>query len=311
MTEHDHAPLERPCFRHPDRLTMLSCGNCERPICTSCAVDTPVGVRCAECAGVPTGARAVVHALKPRSANAATIVIVVGTIIVFLAQMFSSSSVGRGLGGGVSEAAWLYGPDVANGEWWRILTCGVLHAGIAHLLFNMIALWQLGSIIETFFGTMRFLLIYVVSIVWGSAGALLLTPDRPTVGASGGVFGLMAALLVMQHQRRVTIVPDLWLWLGLNLVLTFTFPGISIGGHLGGIVGGVLAAAVLGTGLSRSGLGSRVRGSSAGILIVIGVIGFLGAIWAAQRAPSTHRLGTASAPAPTALVASPDPGRRA
>jgi len=276
-------------------MTMLSCGNCERPICTSCTVDTPVGVRCVECAGVPTGARAVASALKPRRANAVSLGIVIVTVAVFFLQTFSNSSVGRGLGGGVSEAGWLYGPDVAAGEWWRVFTCAVLHAGIAHLLFNMLALWQLGAIVETFFGSLRFTAIYVVSIIWGSAGALLLTPNSPTVGASGGVFGLMAALLVMQWQRRVTIVPDLWLWLGLNLVLTFTFPGISIGGHIGGIIGGVLTAAAFGAIGGRSATAGRVRGGAIGVVAALAVIGFAGALWAAQRAEGPRSAATAPA----------------
>lgn len=276
---------------------MLSCGTCERPICTSCAVDTPVGVRCRECAGVPTGAKAVAAAFRPRRANVATIGVVAVTVAVFVLQMLSNSRLGSGLSGGVSEAGWLYGPDVVNGEWWRIITCGFLHAGIAHLLFNMLALWQLGTIVESFFGTLRFAAIYLVSIIWGSAGALLLTPNSPTVGASGGVFGLIAALLVLQWRHRVTIVPDLWLWLGLNLVLTFTFPGISIGGHIGGIVGGVLAALAL-VGFGRAAATGRVRGSALAGLALLAVVGVAAALWAAGRAEPS----AASAAAPAAVT---------
>jgi membrane associated rhomboid family serine protease len=245
------APSTTPtCYRHKDRETLVSCSNCERPICTSCMVQAAVGVRCPECAGRPTG----VGRLKPRAAARGTAylttVLIAINVAMFAAQMLTNpSGIGRGLGGSVSSNGWLFGPDVADGEWWRIVTSGFLHAGVVHLAFNMIALWVLGRTFEAYIGPLRFGLIYFASVVWGSAGALLLTPNGFTVGASGGVFGLLAAIVVI--QRGISLVGDAGIWLGLNLVITFTLPGISIGGHLGGIVGGGLTA------LALSALGKR------------------------------------------------------
>lgn len=215
-------------------------------------VQAAVGVRCPECAGRATG----VARLKPRAVSRGTAylttVLIAINVAVFIAQLVTDPGrVGQGLGGSVSSNGWLNGPDVASGDWWRIVTSGFLHAGVVHLGFNMVALWVLGRTFESYIGPLRFGLIYFASVVWGSAGALLLSPDANTVGASGGVFGLLAAIIVIQHQRGISLVGDAGVWLGLNLVITFTLPGISVGGHLGGIVGGGLTA------LALSALGKR------------------------------------------------------
>jgi membrane associated rhomboid family serine protease len=140
----------------------------------------------------------------------------------------------------------LFGPLVADGEVWRIVTSGFLHAGLIHLLFNMYVLYILGTMVEPAIGRLRFVLIYFVSLLSGSLGVLLIDPNAPTVGASGAVFGLMGAAIVIMRSRGIDpMASGLPLWLGLNLVITFVIPGISIGGHLGGLAGGVLVALVL------------------------------------------------------------------
>ena len=126
------------------------------------------------------------------------------------------------------------------------MTAGFLHAGFFHLLFNMFSLWILGSMLEPAIGRVRFALIFFVSLLAGSFGALLVDPNSLTVGASGGIFGLMGAAVVVMRNRGINIMESgLGLWIGLNLLLTFTVSGISIGGHIGGLVGGALAALVL------------------------------------------------------------------
>jgi membrane associated rhomboid family serine protease len=141
--------------------------------------------------------------------------------------------------GGVSQAT------VGDGDYWRLLTAGFLHAGPFHLLTNMLALWILGSMIEPVLGKWRFGLIYFVSLLCGSFGALLLSPDNLTVGASGAVFGLMGAAAVVARSRGINLMESgLGIWIGLNLLITFTIPNISIGGHIGGLVGGSAAAFV-------------------------------------------------------------------
>jgi membrane associated rhomboid family serine protease len=234
------------CYRHHDRETLVSCSSCDRPICTSCMVQAAVGVKCPECAGRPTGAARFKPRPVARGTAYVTMTLIAFNVAVFILQMLTDSgSIGRGISGNIASNGWLDAPDVAAGDWWRLVTSAFLHAGIAHLAFNMIALWYLGTALESYVGPLRFGLIYLGSVLWGSAGALLFAPLSPTVGASGGVFGIMAAILVLQRQRGISIVGGVGIWLGINLVITFTLPGISIGGHLGGIVGGAATAFAL------------------------------------------------------------------
>jgi membrane associated rhomboid family serine protease len=272
------------CYRHKDRETLVSCSNCDRPICTSCMVQAAVGVRCPECAGRATG----VARLKPRAVSRGTayltIALIAVNVVVFGLQLATDpGGVGSGLGGSVSSGGWLNGPDVAGGDWWRIVTSGFLHAGVVHLGFNMVALWVLGSRFEAYIGPLRFALIYFASVLWGSAGALLLNPTSNTVGASGGVFGLMAAIFLLERQRGIAIFGDTGVWLGLNLIITFALPGISIGGHLGGIVGGALAALALSGFGKRHMAARRLHGATTIAAVAVVVIGAVGALVIAER----------------------------
>ena len=144
-----------------------------------------------------------------------------------------------------SGATW--GPPIAeDGEWWRLISGAFLHANLLHVGFNMLLLWLLGRELEQMLGTSRFGLIYLIALLAGSFGALFHYPDAPTVGASGGVFGLMGSAVVVQKASggRIRDSGILGL-LVLNLITTFTFPNISIGGHIGGLLGGGLASWVL------------------------------------------------------------------
>jgi len=284
------------CYRHRDRETLVSCSNCDRPICTSCMVQAAVGVKCPECAGRPTGAARLKPRPVARGTAYVTMTLIALNVAVFILQSLTDrGSLGRGIGGDIASRGWLDAPDVAAGEWWRIGTSAFLHAGIVHLAFNMIALWYLGSAFESYVGPLRFGLIYAGSVVWGSAGALLFAPLSPTVGASGGVFGLMAAILVLQRQRGVSILGDVGLWLGINLVITFTLPGISIGGHIGGILGGAAAAFALSS-LGKGHMAARTLrpvalAAVAGVLVV-GVVVSL--VAAERKATPTSASGGAS-----------------
>jgi len=209
----------------------------------------------------------------------AIIVICVLVTIVELAQ-------GLGInGGGNSRLAvdlGLFGPFVADGQWYRIITAAFVHAGIIHLLFNMIVLWWLGGALERYAGTTRMGLIFLTSIVWGSAGALLLDPMALTVGASGGIYGLMAALLVLERQQGIALLGSgLGIFLLLNLALSFVIPGISIGGHLGGIAGGLLAALVLsGFGRGHMAYGRMAPAIIGGMAVVVAAGFALAVFWA-------------------------------
>lgn len=140
----------------------------------------------------------------------------------------------------------LYGPSVADGEWYRLVTAGFLHYGVIHAALNCWFIWVVGGELERVLGRWRYLLVYFASLLAGSAGALLVTPLALTAGASGAAFGLMGCMLVGYHQRGIPIFrTNLGMVLILNIVLTVGLRGISIGGHLGGLAGGALCGAVV------------------------------------------------------------------
>ena len=231
------------CYRHPNRETGVRCSNCERPICPDCMTSTPVGMRCPECAR---------QRVKVRGIGAATddpvltYVLIGICVIVYIGDVAGGGSA-TGVGGSrLFEDGALSGPAVADGDYWRLVTAGFLHAGFFHLLFNMFSLWILGTLLEPAIGRLRFALIFFVSILAGSFGALVVDPNSLTVGASGGIFGLMGAAVVVMRNRGINPMESgLGVWIGLNLLITFTVSGISIGGHIGGLIGGTLAALVL------------------------------------------------------------------
>jgi membrane associated rhomboid family serine protease len=238
------------CYRHKDRETGVSCSNCGNPICPDCMTATPVGMRCPECSKQKTQVR---NVRNMYAAPTATYVLIGINVLLWLGTWLSggsSSSVYDDFA--LLAAAWQQTPEgiqevgVASGEWWRLVTGGFLHApnNPLHIMFNMYALYWLGTMLEPVLGRGRFLGLYFASLLAGSLGALALTdPNRATVGASGAVFGLMAAAFVFQHARGVNPMQSgIGPVILLNLGITFLIPGISIGGHLGGLVGGGVAA---------------------------------------------------------------------
>jgi membrane associated rhomboid family serine protease len=206
---------------------------------------TSVGMRCPECAHQRTRVRTMRSTVDEPVLTYALIALCVVAFIGELAGGASAS--GSSFGGSrLFEEGALRGPDVADGDYWRVVTAGFLHAGFFHLFFNMFSLWILGTMLEPAIGHVRFALIFIVSLLAGSFGALLVDPNSLTVGASGGIFGLMGAAVVVMRNRGINpLESGLGLWIGLNLVITFAVPNISIGGHIGGLIGGALAALVL------------------------------------------------------------------
>jgi membrane associated rhomboid family serine protease len=148
-------------------------------------------------------------------------------------------------GGNLTDAWAISRADIAAGDYWRIVTNGFVHVGLFHLAFNMLALWILGSLMEPALGRLRFGLVYFVSLLCGSLGVLLLS-GASSAGASGAVFGLMGGALVLFRARGFSLLESgLGIWLGLNLLITFTVSNISIGAHIGGLIGGAVATFVL------------------------------------------------------------------
>ena len=235
------------CYRHPGRDTNVSCSMCGRPICPDCMISTSVGMRCPECARQRTEVRRVSFGALGSGAQPATYVLIGINVLAFLADTLSGGGASFGSGGGLVQDGGLNALAIdAGGEWWRIVTAGFLHAGFIHLALNMFAIYILGSLLEPAVGTARFVAIYAVSLLAGSCGALILDPNELTVGASGAVFGLMSATFIMARRRGLEdLASQIGFYVIINLVFTFSVSNISVGGHIGGLIGGAVAALVV------------------------------------------------------------------
>jgi membrane associated rhomboid family serine protease len=245
------------CYRHPDRETGLSCSECGRPICTDCVTFAPVGLRCPEHAASPGGGsaqkkaqRAVRRTTSLRAGDAiVTKILVALNALIFLitvAQGSGLNSPGGALfdnwalfGGRALLEGHLYG-GVAGGDWWRLITSAFLHASLIHIAFNMLALWWLGAPVELALGRVRYISLYLVAGLAGAAGALVADPNALTVGASGAIFGLLGAGVVLEWQATGSPFGNYLILIVINLAISFAVPNISVGGHIGGLIGGIL-----------------------------------------------------------------------
>lgn len=231
------------CYRHPTRETGVGCSNCGRPICPDCMTPTPVGMRCPDCASDRTR----VHRgpARPSTEPVATIVLIALNVLAFVGELASGSTLGSGGGGRVVVDGGLYGPFVADGEWYRLVTGGFLHSGLMHLALNMFFIWVLGGMLEPVLGRARFVALYMTALLSGALGVMVLEPNALTVGASGAAFGLLGAAIVEARARGIDIwASGLGLTAAINFGITFVLPGISIGGHLGGFIGGLAVGAL-------------------------------------------------------------------
>ena len=264
MTE-PAADLDWHCYRHPNREAGVKCRRCERPICPDCMISAPVGFQCPSCV---KGAPAVRTMRSLRRDPYVTWVLVAANVAIFVA--------GMGQPGQEADLG-LSGPAVASGDWWRIVTSGFLHFDVLHVAFNMLLLWWLGQMLEPSLGRLRYGLLYACSLLAGSLGALVLDPNALTGGASGAVFGLMAAAVLLLRRRGIDPMQSgIGGLLVINLLLTFVRPGISIGGHVGGLLGGAVAAAVVGAVEDR-----RLVG--AGALVLLGGALVAASLWVASN----------------------------
>jgi membrane associated rhomboid family serine protease len=258
------------CYRHPDRETGVTCSECGRPICTECMFFAPVGIRCPDHSGQPQGAQRVTQTVRRASFEGSgaivTKILIAINVGVYLLELGLGGDT-NGTNNRIFNEGYLAGPPVADGDWWRLFTAMFLHYGPFHLGLNMLALWWFGSAVELVLGRSRYLLLYIVSGLAGSAGALLLTPNSATVGASGAIFGILGAALVLERQRTYVLGGGAFGIIAINLIITFALPGISIGGHLGGLAGGALGTLAL----SRFGRGHAVYGRP-GLLGVVGLV---------------------------------------
>jgi membrane associated rhomboid family serine protease len=236
------------CYRHPGRETYVACSNCLRPICTDCMVQTAVGIKCPECAGVPSGMKKVKTSAQ-RAVGTGEGMLVTKTLIGINAVLFVVELASGGLTSQFVDDYALVGGEVANGQWWRVVTAAFLHFNLIHLGLNMLMLWWFGGPLESLIGRRRFLTIYGLSILAGAAGALIQEPVGGTIGASGAVFGILGAGLVLE-RRGIPLYGGAALGIVVfNLIFgiisnTTGSISISVGGHIGGLVGGALAMLV-------------------------------------------------------------------
>ena len=246
------APPVAVCFRHADRPTALRCTRCGRPACPDCLREAAVGFQCVACVAEgrrqsPTAVNAVGGpAHQGPVVPVVTYGLIGANVLAFLASVLAP-------GGGLLDTGRsdlverfaLFPYAVARGEWWDVVTSGFLHFGLVHLAVNMFSLYILGRDLEAALGRSRYLGVYVVSLLGGSA-SVLLGQDATTLtaGASGAIFGLFGAIAVVLLKLRRSLRPVVTI-IGLNIVLGVAVPGISLLAHLGGLVAGALAAAAI------------------------------------------------------------------
>ena len=273
--------MAETCYRHPDRETRVSCSSCGRPICPDCMTPTPVGMRCPECMQQRTK---VVQGVGGNATGfwqaPATFVLIAINVVAFLAE------IGQWIGG-AQRRQWerlrglrAAGAAVSDGEWYRLVSGGFLHA---RRLPPRSSTWppsaSSAALLEPGIGTPRFVALYFASLLAGAFGALALThPFTPTVGASGAIFGIFAATAVIARGRGMNaIASEIGFLIVLNLVITFTIPGISIGGHLGGMVGGAICAAAIVAG-ERGKLGPQRRPAEFLVMGLVAIVAVFGAL---------------------------------
>lgn len=290
-------PEVRYCYRHRDRETGLSCSECGRPICYECMTPAAVGIRCPEHAGSQRpqvriggkrGSGAGVTFRRPGTPLEGTEALVTKALIalnvaIYLIGVAQAGSINApSLQGSVYFHTVLFGPFVADGDWWRLITSAFLHASILHIAFNMLALWWFGAPVENYLGRLRFVLVYLVSGLAGSAGALLASPDTPVLGASGAIFGILGAMMIIEYQATGSLGGNAMTLIVLNLGLSFVISNVSWGGHIGGLVGGVLVMLAITRGGRKHPTYAPLGLVGAGSILAVGAISVVVAEWAAR-----------------------------
>ncbi|MEV0160194.1 membrane associated rhomboid family serine protease [Nonomuraea fuscirosea] len=229
------------CYRHPDKETWVRCQRCERPICPDCMRDAAVGFQCPEC--VAEGNKGLRQARSTFGGNVVrtpivTYTLLVINLLVFGAQYLTGDQV-------TAELAMWPGGVAVNEEYYRLITAAFVHGGVFHILFNSWALYVVGPYLERAFGHVRYTALYLVSALGGSVLGLWFDPlMQPTVGASGAIFGLFAAVFVVGRKLNLD-VRGIAVLIVINLAITFIAPGISWTGHIGGLITGALLSGAL------------------------------------------------------------------
>lgn len=242
------------CYRHPGREANIRCTRCERPICPECMIDASVGFQCPDCVRQGSGTGHGPAAGRPRTVAGGSITadprlvtkILLGiNVVVYLAVLAKGTALVDDLMLLGSAPTYYGGPPegVAEGQWYRLVTSMFLHQEMWHIAFNMLGLWWLGGPLEAALGRARYLTLYLVSGLAGSALTYWLSaPQQGSLGASGAIFGLLGATAVLMRRLNYDMRPVFAL-LAVNLVITFNpWGGIAWQAHVGGLVAGTLIA---------------------------------------------------------------------
>jgi membrane associated rhomboid family serine protease len=255
-------PPQPRCVRHPDRPTALACNRCGRPACPECLREAAVGYQCVDCVAAGQRdvrpVRNVAGAVTTRrAAPLVTYILMAANVGIFLVTAAQSRSIMQNQAGSKLFADWaLFPPAVVDGQIVRVLGSGFLHFGIIHLAVNMFALWVIGRDTELVLGRARYACVYFASLLGGSAAVMLFQLGAVTAGASGAVFGLMGAQAVILLRLRRSPAPVISV-IAINVIISITIPGISLWGHLGGLVAGAAATAGILYGPQLLGVGNN------------------------------------------------------
>ncbi len=262
------------CTWHPDRVTALQCSRCGRPACPECLTPASVGFQCRQCVADGRATQRVARTVAGSRVDETPIVsylLIAINVLVFAVTAIQAKSLLTMDGSAWFNGGLLIPGVVAHGEWWRVVTSGFIHIGVIHLIMNMVSLWLIGPALERFVGRVRFLVIYLVSMLGGSVAVLALTSYAASAaGASGAIFGILGALAVAFRRHRLDM-RQLIIVLVLNLWFSFQFAGISWQAHVGGLITGALIGAVMVYPPARTRMAWQVGGTVA-ILAVLGAI---------------------------------------
>ena len=240
------------CKKHPTSESNVRCSRCEDFICTNCMVPASIGYQCPSCASDSTPIIKGINRNRfiPSQKNTqVTKFLSISLLVVYVFQFL--------LGDVLIANFALFAPSVTNGQWWLLITAGFLHGSIIHLLFNVYILWVLGSQLENIVGKVKFIIIYFGSLLGGSLASYLFSPfGSYSIGASGAIFGLMGAMLVVGRKRNLDI-SQITTLVVINVVIGFVLSGIDWRAHLGGLAAGALITWVLINATSLKGKNQR------------------------------------------------------
>ena len=240
------------CKNHPEKETYVCCTRCENYICTDCMRSASIGYQCPSCASDSTPVIKGINRNRFIPSQKNTQVTKFLSISLLVAYVFQFL-----LGDVLIANFALFAPSVANGQWWLLITAGFLHGSIFHLLFNVYILWVIGSQLESIVGKTKFVVIYFVSLLGGSFASHLFSPSGSySIGASGAIFGLMGAMLVVGRKRNLDI-SQITTLVVINVVIGFVLSGIDWRAHLGGLAAGAFITWVLINATSLKGKNQR------------------------------------------------------